>query len=95
VSRLNACLTPKGRLLLGRRVVDQGWNLRRAAESVSCSPATAKKWADRCLAFGEAGMTELSSRPLHSPSKTPALQPPSGPRAAVHPAAGEGPAKLG
>lgn len=70
MSHPNACLTPKGRLLLARRVVDQGWNLRRAAESVSCSPATAKKWADRYRALGEAGMSDLSSRPLHSPSRT-------------------------
>ena len=70
MSHANALLSPKGRLLLARRVVVHGWNLRRAAKSMSCSPATAKKWADRYRAAGEAGMRDLSSRPLTSPNRT-------------------------
>jgi len=70
VSHANALLSRKGRLLLARRVVDDGWNLRRAAASMSCSPATAKKWADRYRIAGEAGMRDLSSRPLHCPNRT-------------------------
>jgi hypothetical protein len=43
VSHANASLSPEGRLLLARRVVVHGWNLWRAAKSMSCSPATSKK----------------------------------------------------
>ena len=70
MSHANALLTEKGRLLLARRVVVHGWNLRRAASSMSCSPATAKKWADRYRVAGAAGMRGLSSRPLHCPKRT-------------------------
>ncbi|MCY7288323.1 MAG: helix-turn-helix domain-containing protein, partial [Cryobacterium sp.] len=70
MSHANALLSPKGRLRLARRVVVHGWNLRRAAKSMSCSPATATKWADRYRAAGEAGMRDLSSRPLTSPNRT-------------------------
>jgi len=65
----NACLTPKGRLRLASAVVDDGWNLRRAAERFQCSPATAKKWADRYRAGGAEAMIDRSSRPLHSPRR--------------------------
>jgi transposase InsO family protein len=67
----NATLTEAGRLKLARRVVEEGWGLRRAAESFSCSPATAKKWADRYRLHGPAGMADLSSRPHTSPNRTP------------------------
>lgn len=60
-----------GRLLLARCVVDDGWPLRRAAERFQVSPATAKRWADRYRQAGEAGMTDRSSRPHHSPRRTP------------------------
>ncbi|WP_407649878.1 helix-turn-helix domain-containing protein [Gordonia pseudamarae] len=43
----NAFLTERGRLSLARCVVEDHWPLRRAAERFNCSPATAKKWADR------------------------------------------------
>ena len=46
VTHANAPLTPEGRRRLAVLVVEQGWNLRRAAERFQCSPATAKKWAD-------------------------------------------------
>jgi transposase InsO family protein len=63
-------LTETGRLRLARLIVDTGWPLRRAAERFSCSPATAKKWADRYRVAGVAGMRDLSSRPLSSPTRT-------------------------
>lgn len=66
----NAPLTETGRLKLARIVVDSGWPLRRAAERFNCSPATAKKWADRYRNAGAAGMNDLSSRPLTSPNQT-------------------------
>lgn len=67
----NAFLTPRGRLALAKCVVEDGWTLRRAAERFNCSPATAKKWADRYLEGGEAAMGDLSSRPRHCPHQLP------------------------
>ncbi|MFE4642476.1 IS481 family transposase [Streptomyces sp. NPDC056730] len=68
----NAPLTETGRLRLARCVVDDGWALRRAAERFQVSPTTAQRWAGRYRAFGEAGMTDRSSRPHRSPGQTPA-----------------------
>jgi transposase InsO family protein len=67
----NALLTPKGRSKLASLVVDQQWPLRRAADRFQCSPATAKKWADRYRSGGTAAMTDRSSRPHHSPGRLP------------------------
>ncbi|MGW9351416.1 IS481 family transposase [Nocardiopsis flavescens] len=67
----NARLTPAGRLALARCVVDDGWPLRRAAERFQTSPTTAKRWADRYRTLGEPGMHDTSSRPHHSPRRTP------------------------
>ncbi len=66
----NACLTPKGRTRLASAIVDEGWTYRRAAERFQCSPATAKKWADRYRGGGAAAMADRSSRPRHSPART-------------------------
>lgn len=63
----NADLTPKGRLRVARAVVIDGWTLARVGERFQCSPATAKKWADRYRA-GQP-MTDRSSRPRHSPRR--------------------------
>jgi len=70
VPHRNAPLSETGRLRLARLIVDTGWPLRRAAERFSCSPATAKKWADRYRVAGVTGMRDLSSRPLSSPTRT-------------------------
>lgn len=70
VTHANAPLSETGRLRLAKLVVDSRWPLRRAAERFSCSPATAKKWADRYRVAGPAGMRDLSSRPLFSPTRT-------------------------
>ncbi|MCX4755596.1 IS481 family transposase [Kitasatospora purpeofusca] len=67
----NAPLTETGRLRLARCVVEDGWPLRRAAERFQVSPTTAKRWADRYRALGEAGMADRSSRPHRSPWQTP------------------------
>ena len=71
MSHANALLTPKGRLKLASAIVDEGWPVRRAAERFQCSPTTAKKWADRYRAGGQAAMVDRSSRPHHSPNQTP------------------------
>src|SRR3954452_14378372 len=67
----NAPLTETGRLRLARCVVEDGWPLRRAAERFQVSPTTAKRWADRYRSLGESGMADRSSRPHHSPRRTP------------------------
>lgn len=66
----NAVLTPRGRLLLARLIVDEGWPIVRAAEHFHVSWPTAKRWATRYAEMGEAGMGDRSSRPHHSPRRT-------------------------
>jgi transposase InsO family protein len=72
VSHANAALTPRARLRLARLVVEQGWPIARAAERYDVSWPTAKRWAQRYAAMGEAGMADRSSRPHRSPNRTPA-----------------------
>ncbi|MFD3688545.1 IS481 family transposase [Nocardiopsis sp. NPDC058631] len=67
----NARLTPAGRLALARCVVDDGWPLRRAAERFQVAPTTAMRWSQRYRTLGPAGMTDKTSRPHHSPRRTP------------------------
>ncbi|MET9425799.1 IS481 family transposase [Streptomyces sp. NPDC006540] len=67
----NAPLTETGRLRLARCVVEDRWPLRRAAERFQVSPTTAQRWAERYRQFGEAGMSDRSSRPHTSPRRTP------------------------
>ncbi|HEY0227511.1 MAG TPA: leucine zipper domain-containing protein, partial [Mycobacterium sp.] len=68
----NAVLNPRGRLMLARRVVEEGWPIVRDAEHFHVSWPTAKRWALRYAAMGAAGMTDRPSRPHHSPNRTPA-----------------------
>jgi leucine-zipper of insertion element IS481/Integrase core domain len=72
VVHANAVLTLRGRLMLARRVVDEGWPIVRAAEHFHVSWPTAKRWASRYAVMGEADMSDRSSRPHHSPHRTPA-----------------------
>ncbi|GAA3914559.1 hypothetical protein GCM10023084_77750 [Streptomyces lacrimifluminis] len=67
----NAPLTETGRLRLARCVVEDRWPLRRAAERFQVSVTTAARWAGRYRRLGEAGMADRSSRPHHSPRRTP------------------------
>jgi len=71
VSHANAQLTPRARLRLARLVVEGGWTYSTAAKMFMVSPRTAAKWADRYRREGPAGMTDRSSRPHRSPTKTP------------------------
>ncbi|WP_275562393.1 IS481 family transposase [Streptomyces sp. 5-6(2022)] len=68
----NAPLPPTGRLRLARCVVEDGWPLRRAAERFQVSHTTAARWARRYRHHGTAGLHDRSSRPHHSPRRTPA-----------------------
>jgi transposase InsO family protein len=63
MSHRNATLTPTGRLRLARCVVVQGWPLARAAERFSVSITTVRRWRDRYLEAGSAGMVDRPSRP--------------------------------
>jgi transposase len=58
VVHANATLTPKGRLLLARRIVDEGWPIVRAVEHFTVSWPTAKRWAVRYAEMGEAGVVD-------------------------------------
>jgi transposase InsO family protein len=71
VAHANAALTPKARLKLARLVVDDGWTVSAAARRFDVSYRTAKRWVDRYLAMGPAGMHDRSSRPHRSPNRTP------------------------
>lgn len=67
----NAALTPRARLRLARLIVDEGWPVSVAAARFQVSWRTAKRWADRYASEGPVGMVDRSSRPHHSPNKTP------------------------
>lgn len=70
MSHANAALTPRARLRLAQRVVDDGWTYATVAKMFMVAPRTAKKWADRYRAEGAAGMADRSSRPRTCPRKT-------------------------
>lgn len=71
MSHRNAPLSDTGRLRLARCVVEDGWPLRRAAERFQVAVSTAARWAGRYRELGAAGMSDRSSRPHHSPNRTP------------------------
>ena len=66
----NAPLTPEGRLRLCRLIQD-GWSVAAAAESMRISRQTAHKWWRRYQEAGRAGLEDRSSRPRRCPTKTP------------------------
>ncbi|MEB2526393.1 IS481 family transposase [Kocuria sp. CPCC 205258] len=70
MSHVNAVLTPRTRLRLARLIVEDQWTYAAAAKMFMVSARTAKKWADRYRAEGQAGMADRSSRPRTSPTKT-------------------------
>jgi transposase InsO family protein len=67
----NAKLGPKGRLVICRRVIEQGWSLTEAAEAAGVSERTAGKWTRRFRAEGEAGLLDRSSAPRRVHNVTP------------------------
>jgi hypothetical protein len=66
----NAALSLKGRRLLCRRVVEQGWSLTEAAAAASVSVRCARKWVGRYRVEGELGLRDRSSAPLSIPHRT-------------------------
>jgi transposase InsO family protein len=69
VTHARAKLTPQGRLLLTRRVLELGWSVPMAAEAQGCSAATGYKWVRRYLGEGLAGLQDRSSRPHRCPTR--------------------------
>jgi transposase InsO family protein len=67
----NASLSPKGRLVMCRRVVERGWSLTEAAEAAGVSERSCSKWVGRYRAEGEAGLVDRSSAPRAIPHRTP------------------------
>src|SRR5688572_28984910 len=65
-SHKHARLTPRGRALVVRRVLEEGWTVAAAAEAAGVSRRTAYKWLGRFKAEGAAGLLDRSSRPRYS-----------------------------
>jgi transposase InsO family protein len=61
---------PRSRLLLCRRVLEEGWTVKQAAEAAGCSARTAAKWIARSRS-GDRDLLDRSSRPQRSPSRLP------------------------
>jgi transposase InsO family protein len=66
----NAPLTPKGREMMVRAVLDCGLRKTVAARQFNTTPKTVGKWVERFRAQGVGGLKDRSSRPLSSPSQT-------------------------
>ena len=66
-----ARLTPFGRLLLVSRVLEHGWSVPAAAESLGVSRATAHKWLGRFREEGIGGLQDRSSAPVRRPRALP------------------------
>lgn len=63
----NARMTVRGRVLLLRRIIEDGWRVASAAEAAGISVLTAYKWLARYRVGGEAMLTDRSSAPLRRP----------------------------
>jgi transposase InsO family protein len=72
VAHANARLNRHGRQLLIDRVVVQQWPVAHAAKAMGISRQCAYRWVRRWRAEGAAGLLDRSSRPRHSPRRTPA-----------------------
>src|SRR2546429_9413696 len=66
----NAALSLNKRRQLGRRVVDEGWTLTKAASAAEVSIRCARKWAGRYRQDGELGLLDRSSAPHSVPHRT-------------------------
>jgi transposase len=66
----NAVLTPTGREILVRRVIDDGQRPMSVATDMGVSLSTVRKWVPRYRSAGVAGLHDRSSRPHRSPAQT-------------------------
>ena len=67
----NAKTTQKGRWLLVRRVIEERWKVRDAAEALGVSVRTAYKWLARYRSEGFEGLWDRDSRPRRIARETP------------------------
>lgn len=74
MSHGRARLTPFGRLLLVTRIIEEGWTVAAAAESLGVSRATAHKWVRRFREEGPDGLQDRTSAPHHRPGALPARE---------------------
>jgi transposase len=56
---------------MARLIVEDDMPVAQAAVRFQVSRPTANRWAQRYREHGEAGMEDRSSRPHHSPTRTP------------------------
>jgi transposase len=68
----NAVLTPTGREILVRRVIDERQRPMSVATDMGVSLSTVRKWVSRFRSEGVSGLHDRSSRPHRSPAETPA-----------------------
>src|ERR1041385_2396652 len=66
----NAALSWSRRRELARRVVDEGWTLKAAAEAAGVSVRCARKWASR-YRDGDVRLLDRSSAPRRVANQTP------------------------
>lgn len=67
----NAPLSVEGRRRMVACVVDRGWSVAVTAERFQVDPKTVRKWRDRFVAEGLAGLEDRSCRPHRSPNRAP------------------------
>jgi len=67
----NARLTPRHRRAMVACVLERGWSIEATADRFQVDAKTVRKWRDRFLTEGEAGLLDRSSRPHRSPNCTP------------------------
>jgi transposase InsO family protein len=67
----NAVLTPRGRRRMVDCVIEHGWTVEQTAERFQVDAKTVRKWRDRFVAEGPAGLEDRSSRPHRSPNRLP------------------------
>jgi transposase InsO family protein len=66
----NAPLTPEGRRRMVACVLEQRWSIEATADRFQVDAKTVRKWRDRFLTEGDAGLLDRSSRPHRSPNRT-------------------------
>jgi transposase InsO family protein len=52
-------------------VLERGWTIEATAERFQVDAKTVRKWRDRFIAEGDAGLEDRTSRPRRSPNRTP------------------------
>jgi transposase InsO family protein len=67
----NAGSCPKSRAVLVRRVIEEGWTVKEAAEAQGLSARAAYRWLTRYRHEGIAGLEDRSSRPKRVAGRTP------------------------